>query len=81
MTMAPLAARRLSEMVELGERIVAVELVVAAQAVDLRGPARLGKGTKRAHDLVREQVPFTGEGDTVPPDLEPVRSLVQSGLQ
>jgi histidine ammonia-lyase len=80
MTMAPLAARRLSEMVELGERIVAIELVVAAQAVDLRSPARLGTGTARIRELVRERAPFTGEGATVPPDLEPVRELVHGGL-
>jgi len=29
-TMAPLAARRLAEMVELGERIAAIELVIHA---------------------------------------------------
>ena len=44
MTMAPLSARRLAEMVELGERIVAIELVVAAQAVELRAPADAGRG-------------------------------------
>jgi histidine ammonia-lyase len=76
MTMAPLAARRVAEMVALGERIVAIELVVAAQAIDLRQPVKLGEGTQRIFDLVRERVPFTGEGMTVPPDLEPVRELV-----
>ena len=35
--MAPLAARRLAEMVELGRTIVAIELAVGAQAVELRG--------------------------------------------
>ncbi len=80
MTMAPLAARRLAEMVELGERIVAIELVVAAQAVELRAPRKLGVGTQRAFQLVRERVPFTAEGMTVPSDLEPVRELVRSTL-
>jgi len=80
MTMAPLAARRLAEMVALGERIVAMELVVAAQAVELREGHRLGRGTQRAFDRVRELVPFTAAGATLPPDLEPVRDLVRSGL-
>ena len=44
MTMAPLAARRLEAMVELGARVVSIELLLAAQACDLRG-ARLGAGT------------------------------------
>jgi histidine ammonia-lyase len=80
MTMAPLAARRLAEMVELGERIAAIELVVAAQAIDLRKPASMGAGTRRIFDLVRERVPFTAEGSTLSPDLEPVRELIRSGL-
>jgi histidine ammonia-lyase len=79
MTMAPLAARRLSEMVSLGERLVSIELVVAAQAVDLRGPPALGAGTRGAYELVRERVPFTESGDPLPQDLEPVRALIRTG--
>jgi histidine ammonia-lyase len=78
-SMAPLAARRLREMVELGERILAIELVVAAQAVDLRSPPTLGNGTHRAHELVRERIPFMGEGHRVAPDLDPVRDLIRAG--
>jgi histidine ammonia-lyase len=77
-TMAPLAARRLAEMVGLGARVAAIELVIAAQAIDLRTPD-LGAGTARAHALVRERVPFTDAGEAVPPDLEPVADLVRSG--
>jgi histidine ammonia-lyase len=78
--MAPLGARRLAEMVALGERLCAIELVIAAQAVDLRAvTARLGKGTARAYAKVRELVPFTGAGEAIASDLEPVRQLVRSG--
>ena len=80
MTLAPLAARRLAEMVELGERIVTIELVVAAQAVELRDPPALGVGTRRAFELIRERAPFTAEGTTLPSNLEPIRDLVRSGL-
>jgi histidine ammonia-lyase len=80
MTLAPLAARRLAEMVELGERIVTIELVVAAQAVELRDSPALGVGTRRAFELIRERVPFTPEGAALPPDLEPIRDLVRSAL-
>jgi histidine ammonia-lyase len=66
-------------MVELGERLVAIELVIAAQAVDLRKPRALGQGTKRAYELVRGRIPFSGAGEPVAPDLEPVRELVRSG--
>jgi histidine ammonia-lyase len=76
-TMAPLAARRLADMVELGTRIVAVEVLLAAQACDLRGH-RLGVGTARAHELVRAVAPFMREGDDLPL-IGPVVELVQSG--
>ena len=78
-TMAPLAARRTSEMVALAERVTAVELVVGAQAVELREQAPSGRGTSRTYAAVRKVVPFVGEGDPLPNDLEPVVELVRSG--
>jgi len=77
-TMASLAARRLAEMTSLGERIVAIELLIACQAIDLRGN-RLGVGTHRAHELVRARLPFKREEDPIPASLEPLRELVRSG--
>ncbi|MDQ2897063.1 MAG: aromatic amino acid ammonia-lyase [Actinomycetota bacterium] len=54
-SMAPLAVNTTSSLVSLAHRLVALELIIAAQAVDLRdGPAQLGKGTARAYELVRE---------------------------
>jgi histidine ammonia-lyase len=37
-------------------RLAAIELVVAAQAVDLREPAALGRGAARAYGFVRADV-------------------------
>ena len=79
MNMAPLAARKLSEMVELGERVVAIELMIAAQAVDLRPGIRLGAGSARAHALVRELVRFTAAGQPVPTDLQPLCDRLKDG--
>jgi histidine ammonia-lyase len=79
MTMAPLAARRLAELVALGAHLVSIELVVAAQAVDLRGDGPLGAGTGAAQALVREHIAFSGRGDPVPSDLEPLREAVRAG--
>jgi histidine ammonia-lyase len=80
-TMAPLSARRLADMVSLCARVAAIELVVAAQAIDLRapGPSELGLGTGRAYRLVRELVPFTQADGTLPADLEPLVDLVSRG--
>ena len=82
--MAPLSARRLADMVQLCARVAAIELVVAAQAIDLRAlssadGAPLGLGTGRAYRLVRELVPFTQADGTLPADLEPLVELVTRG--
>lgn len=44
---------------QLVQRVVwlgSIELIVAAQAVDLRGTVQLGEGTRRIHEAVRSQV-------------------------
>jgi histidine ammonia-lyase len=78
-TMAPLSARRLAEMVALCARVAAIELVVAAQAIDLRAAGPLGSGTGRAYQMVRDLIPFTQADGTLPADLEPVVDLVIRG--
>lgn len=75
-TMLPLAARRLSEMADLGTGVIAIELLVSAQAVDVRGRGPLGAGTGRARELVRERIPFMGPGDPTPDDVTPLRELI-----
>lgn len=77
-TMAPLSARRLDGMAELGRRVVAIELAVAAQATELRGIGPQGAGTRRAVGAIREVVPFLAADRTVP-DLEPLVVVVGRG--
>jgi histidine ammonia-lyase len=76
-TMAPLAARRTAEMASHGGTIAAIELAVAAQAVQLRG-LRQGRGTARAFAAVRRDVPFLDTGDHVP-DVSALAGAVRSG--
>jgi histidine ammonia-lyase len=76
-TMAPLAARRVADMAALGSSIVAIELAVAAQAVQLRG-LRQGRGTARAVTAIRRFVPYLDSGDHVP-DVTALADMVRSG--
>ena len=78
-TLLPLSARRLAEMVALGEGIVAIELLVAAQAVDVRGSAPMGRGTGEAHRRIRSVVPAMVAGEAPPVDVGPIRDLIRSG--
>ena len=75
-----LGARRLEEMGLLASRVIAIELSVAAQAVDLRGRPRLGTGTASAYELVRSHVPFLRPGDSLPLPLEELATAIRSGL-
>ena len=56
MTFAPLAARRLAEMISLAERVAALELIVAVRAIELRAAERLGAGTGAIVEQVRERL-------------------------
>ena len=76
-TNAPLAARRLSDMIVLGRHIVARELVVAAQAVEVRGLTPSGEGTGQAIEALRRHVPFLRTGDFVQEDLDQVFGAVR----
>jgi histidine ammonia-lyase len=78
-TMAPLAARRLAEQVSLGRRVVAIELMCAAQAVQLRDAGALGAATQRGLELVRSEIPFAGSDQPYPSDLDRLVSLIASG--
>ncbi len=73
-----LAARRLAEMLDLGARLVAVELVVAAQAIDLRGGPTLGTGTTTTRAFVRERVAFLDSPELMPLPLEELGSTIRS---
>lgn len=72
-SLAPVAARRLDELAAHATRLAAVELVCAAQAVDLRGTAdKLGRGTRAAHAAVRAHHGFMDTNQAPDHDLEPL---------
>jgi histidine ammonia-lyase len=78
-TMAPLAARRLEELARLAARVGAVELVVAAQAAELRPPAARGAGTAAVLAGVRRRVPFVAAGASPAHDLDDLTAWVAAG--
>jgi histidine ammonia-lyase len=79
-SMAPLAVTTTSSMVSLAHRLVALELIVAAQAVDLRGgPERLGGGTARAYAVVREYAGRLTDETEWNADVEGLARLVGDG--
>ncbi|MEO8954608.1 MAG: aromatic amino acid ammonia-lyase [Ktedonobacteraceae bacterium] len=80
-TMAPLAARRLAEQANLALRLATVELLCAAQAIDLRGrSAALGAGTHALYTLVRSHVPTLRAGNSPVTDLDDLFTAFEHSL-
>lgn len=83
--MAMNAARHLREIVWNTERILAIELLTAAQAIDLRlrnlgsGPDILGAGTHIAFDRLRAHIPFLSADRLLDRDLNAAAQLVHDG--
>jgi histidine ammonia-lyase len=74
-----LAARRLAEMTGLARYVAAVELYLAAQAVDLRDRSdQLGGGTRRVYELVRTHAPRRRPGEPPMADLGPLEAALRS---
>lgn len=73
------AARKLRRAVDGYTRVLAVEVLTAARALDLRKPLEPATGTGAVRDLVREHVPGPGTDRYLAPEIDTVIELVRSG--
>lgn len=89
-SMAPIGARKARQILENVQKIVAIELLYAAQALDFRlnneqqktdsGPERLfGKGSAAAYRLIRNHIPFIEKDRPIYRDIERMLELVRGG--
>lgn len=78
-SMGMTAALKARSVAELSRTCLAIELLVAAQAVDLRAPHLPGKGVARAHQLIRSKVPHMETDREIHRDIEAVCALIDSG--
>jgi histidine ammonia-lyase len=78
-SMAAFAARRLGPMAANTARIVAIELLAAAQGVDLRRPLTTSPKLAAAMAIVRADVAFWDRDRAFAPDLEAMRIRVERG--
>jgi histidine ammonia-lyase len=83
-SMGVTAGLKLRQVLENVERILALELLAAAQGIEFRRAvqgqnAQLGAGTGPAYTLIRQQVPFIAEDTVMYPHVEAVHRLVVSG--
>jgi len=78
-SMATNAARRLLPMTANTAGIVAIELLAAAQGVDMRKPLATSEPLSRVHALVRSAAAFWDRDRAFAPDLAALRSRVEAG--
>ncbi|MCK4353502.1 histidine ammonia-lyase [candidate division WOR-3 bacterium] len=91
-SMAPTSARTAREIISNVEQVIAIEFLVATQAIDLRlirhplqaetdekhKLSELGKGTLIAYKKIREKVPFLNKDREIYKDIKKVLALLKS---
>ncbi|MGB9839981.1 aromatic amino acid lyase, partial [Thermovenabulum sp.] len=83
-SMGTIAAKKAWKIVENTLNVLAIELLCAAQALDFRFEERgclsdLGKGTRRAYELIRDVVPKIEEDRVLSRDIKKLAHLIKSG--
>ena len=78
-SMGTIGARKAADIVGNVRRVLAMELMCACQAIDLRGKKALGKGTKAAYELVRTVVPMFDKDREVYPEINSCEELLLNG--
>jgi histidine ammonia-lyase len=82
-SMGPIAGRHARAIAANTARILALEALMAAQALDFRlhstPDAQLGKGNRPAYELVRNRVPFLERDQDFQPYIAAITELVTTG--
>jgi histidine ammonia-lyase len=87
-SMAPIAARKASAILQNVQKIVAIELIYAAQALDFRkkqsgkktAKSLFGKGTAIAYQELRKKIPFISTDQPLYPHISAAVDLVCSNI-
>jgi histidine ammonia-lyase len=78
-SMGSISALKLLTVLHNVERVLAVEMLTATQALDFRAPLKPGLGVRQAHERVREQVAHAREDYEVGADIDTCTRLLRSG--
>ena len=78
-SMGMTAARHARDVVANAELVIALEALVAAQAIDLRSPLEPAPGTRAARDRVRSRVAFLDADREMGADIDAAVELVRAG--
>jgi histidine ammonia-lyase len=78
-SMGMTAATKLRAIVDLAERVLAIELITAAEGLEHRKPLRPGRGAHKAYELIRRHVlPLTADRP-MHADIEKLAQAIRDG--
>jgi histidine ammonia-lyase len=78
-SMGTIASRQCREIVANAESVIAVELLCAAQALDLFTNLKPGQGTCAAYRSIRKEITHLSQDRILAHDIEAMRQLMRSG--
>ncbi len=78
-SMGMTGALKLRQVVENAERVLAIEMMCAAQGLECRLPLRPGRGVQQAHDAVRSLVPKLEQDRVLAGEIEALAGAVRAG--
>ncbi|UCH09472.1 MAG: histidine ammonia-lyase, partial [Fidelibacterota bacterium] len=78
-SMSAWAGRKLLQVVDNLEHILALEYLAACQAIDFHQGLKAGEAAMAAYQLLREHVPFIDEDRSLAPYIAHTRQLISSG--
>ncbi len=73
------AALKFAQVQDQVRTVLAIELMAAAQGIDLRAPHKPGKKLRAAHALIREHVDFLDRDRVLYEDFAKVKDLIDDG--
>ncbi len=79
-SMGMTSANKAAQIVENTYIVLATELLMACQGIDLRTPAKPSKRVRRVVELVRAEIPFAPEDRLFSVDLKKAIALCKSGV-
>lgn len=79
-SMGTIAARKAKEIMENTRNVLAMEILGAVQAIDLRGKKKLGIGTEAAYNLVRNHINFIEEDIVMYKEINKCEEIIKKNL-
>ena len=78
-SMSTTAARKAAMVLENAEKILAIELLCAAQGMEFHRPLKSSSALEEVHNLIRTQVPFLKEDRELHKDINTLLEMMIEG--